>query len=221
LLDDVDPDFVESLAIALAWNYDQLFEELSQLDALSEEYREEEFNKRRTDCAVHALASSAKKYGIPFDYVKRTCNGQHKLLVKAGRVIIFQEPISHIEARPSISEYKVKLAEVCCFVRQLELDLGDLPHRITDWSGGVLAVLLHGVTGPRFTRAHKALGSAMFGIPDASYQQWVMRADLHSIAMNGRDAFRGSATRDEPSNVTQTDEVIVTPKKKSTRRNTA
>ncbi len=105
---------------------------------------------------------------------------------QASRVILIQECMLTLEDRPSATDYKRQLADIHGFVRQLELDLGDQPNRIRDWSGCILAVLLHAPAGRKFTREHKSLGNIMLGVPDAAYQQWILRLDLHGIAMYGR-----------------------------------
>jgi hypothetical protein len=56
----------------------------------------------------------------------------------------------------------------------------------------------------------------MLGIPDAAYQQWVVRFDLHDIAMFGR----GHVDRDDHvatkvREPIQEDRVIVTPKRRN------
>jgi hypothetical protein len=140
------------------------------------------------------------------------CNGQHKLLVKAGRVILIQEPILTLEAHPSAADYKMQLADMHGFVRQLELDLGDRPHRILDWSGCVLGVLLHGPAGRKFDRSQKSLGTVMLAVPDAGYSRWILRLNLHSIAMFGRSV---PTKEDHQENLVQGDNVVVTSKKRN------
>jgi hypothetical protein len=137
-------------------------------------------------------------------------------LVKAGRVILIQEPILTLEDHPRAADYKVKLAGVHGLVCQSELDLGDRRRRVQDWSGCVLGVLLHGTVGKEFTQRDRMLGSLMFGITDASYDQWVLRVDLHQIALYGRGADPLlqpfiPPEADEPS---QPDNVRVTLKRK-------
>jgi hypothetical protein len=213
ILRDLDPDFVESVAVELGWEYNSLYEKLADDPSLMDCYREEEFNKRRSDCAMRAMARAAKQHGVPYEFHRLACNGQHKLLVKAGRMILIQECILTLGDEPSTSDYKLQLADIHGFVRQLELDLGDQPSRILDWSGCLLGVLLHGASGRRFNREQKSLGSAMLAVPDASYSQWVLRLDLHSIAMFGRNAPKD----DNGSDIAQDDEVIVTSKRRNSK----
>lgn len=210
MLHDLDPDFIEAISLAAAWEYNSLYEWLHDQPALIDDYREEEFNRQRPDCAVRALAGAAKRYGVPYEFRKLDCNGQRKLLVKAGRVLLIQEPIASIQDQPTVAEYKRQLADVHGFVRQLELELGDQPHRIRDWSGCVLGVLLHGPTGKKFSREQKSLGTIMLAVPNAEYDQWVLRLDLHTIAMFGRSSV---ATERADSDV-QEDNVVVTAKKR-------
>jgi hypothetical protein len=214
---DLDPDFVESVAIALAWNYRILFDRLSESYSLGSGYLNEIFNKSRGDCAVRALEQAARQHGVPFEFKRLEGNGQSKLLVKAGRLIIIQETIDSLTDHPDIADYKLALADLHGFVQQLELDLGDQPRRIRDWSGCVLGVLLHGAAGYKFTTAHKTLGSVMLGIPDAAYRQWIVRLDFHEIAMFGR----GHSHQDDSAGlrterIMQEDKVLVTPKKRNT-----
>lgn len=218
VLHDLDPEFVETALIALAWEYDDLFTRLVGDGGLDDGYREEEFNERRGDCAVRALVRAARRHGVPFEFRRLDCNGQSKLLLKAGRVILIQEPIRSLSDHPAVADYKRDLADLHGFVRQLEFDFGDQPHRIRDWSGCVLAVLLHGSVGEKFTADHKVLGHAMLGIPDAAYQQWVLRLDLHTIAMFGTGSPERRSTQ---SNAVQTDNVVVTPKKRNASKDTA
>jgi len=211
MLRDLDPDFVEKIAVGLGWRYNALYEELAADETLDDYSREEHFNRRRAECARRALASAAQQHGVPYEHRRLSCNGQTKLLVKAGRVILIHEPICSIDDHPAIADYKRELSDVHGFVRQLELDLGDQPNRIRDWSGCVLGVVLHGAAGPGFDRRHKSLGRTMLAVPDADYTHWVMRVDLQKIAMFGR-----AVPRDEPNKrPTQEDQVVVTPKRRN------
>jgi hypothetical protein len=211
LCQDLDPEFIETISLNAAWEYSALYERLADDPNLVDDYREEEFLKRRGDCAVRALARAASQHGVPAEFRRLECNGQRKLLVKASRVLIIQEPILSLSAQPSAADYKRQLADLHGFVRQLELDLGDQPHRVRDWSGCVLAALLHGPAGRSFNREDKALGSIMLGVPDADYQQWVLRIDLHTIAMFGRNA---APQTEADESVAQPDNVVVTPRKR-------
>ncbi|MCP3460653.1 hypothetical protein [Bradyrhizobium sp. CCGUVB23] len=214
VLRDLDPDYVEKIVVELGWQYDELYEELADDSTQFDHSREEEFNRRRADCAKRAIARACQQHGIPFEYHRLACNGQHKLLAKAGRVILIQEPIQTLDDHPAVADYKVELSDVHGFVRQLELDLGDQPGRIRDWSGCVLAVLLHGAAGPKFNRDHKSLGRAMLAVPDAAYSHWVTRLDLQTIARFGR-GLPNADDRDIQS--TQEDQVVVTPKRRNDR----
>lgn len=205
---DLDADFIKSLSIAVAWEYSQLYDSLADDEALTDDFRLEEFARRRTSCVVRTVARVAKAFGIPFDFRRLECNGQSKILVKAGRVVLIQEPIVMLEDGPRASEYKIELAESHGLIRQLELDLGDQPHRIRDWSGCILAVLLHGASGRHFTRDHRTLGSLMLGVPDAGYNYWVMRLDLMRVAMFGFEDL--SDEEPSESHSTQRDEVHIT-----------
>jgi hypothetical protein len=212
ILRDLDPDFIEKIAVGLGWEYSSLYEELAADPALMDYCREEQFNKRRGDCARRAIARACQQHGIPFEFRRLHYNGQNKLLAKAGRLVLIQEPILTLDDHPATADYKVELADLHGFVRQLELDLGDQPNRIRDWSGCLLGVILHGAAGPKFDREHKSLGRAMLAIPDAAYSHWIMRIDLQSIAMFGRELPAGDDLDDL---ATQEDQVLVTPKRRN------
>ena len=147
---------------------------------------------------------------------------QAKLHAKVGRVILIQQPMVSLSDHPRTSDYKVGLAESNSLTLQYELDLGDQPHRIRERSGCILGVLLHGCSGPRFIREHKGLGGLMLGVPDAAYESWILRLDLHRIAMFGLDdvpAAGCSAASPGPSDpAVQTDDVQVTLKRKGRAR---
>jgi hypothetical protein len=185
LRDDLDPEFIKSLSIAIGWEYAEGYRLLAADGFLSEALKNEEFAKRRGGFAIRALAKSAAKHGIPYNFRRLDCNGQDKILVKAGRVIVIQESILTTADHPHIADYKRELADIHALVRQLELELRDQPRRITDWSGSILAALLHAPTGPNFTEEHRSLGALMLAVPDAAYRNWVLRLDLHRIAMYG------------------------------------
>ena len=148
------------------------------------------------------------QHGVPFEFVRLECDGQVKLLVKAGRVILLPESITALNEPPQASDYKVALASVHGLISQLELALNDEhQRRIRDWSGCVLGAILHGASGPEFTRQHRALGSLMLGVTDDVYSQWMLRLDLHRVAMWGRDAIPEPVTpaqRPEPDEVSLT-----------------
>jgi hypothetical protein len=157
---------------------------------------------------------AARVHRVPFDVMRLESNGQNKLLLKAGRVILIQESVLTLDDEPKVADYKLELAEVHGLVRQLSLELGDQSHRIRDWSGCVLGVLLHGPAGPKFTQRHKILGSLMIGVPDVAYSQWLIRLDLHRLAMLGRTGIPAA----QVENALQPDNVNVTRKKRNARR---
>ena len=215
--DDLDPDFVESLSIAIPWVYRALYDDLAANPSLSDFCREDFFHRQRGDRVAGALSRVAHQHGVPFEYRRLSCNGQNKLLIKSGRVVLIQEAVKFFDDRPQIADYKKELADLHGFVRQLELDLGDLPLRIRDWTGCIFAVLLHGAAGPKFTREQKSLGNMMLAVPDADYQQWIHRFDLKEIALFGRKLATDDNAKFSYGN--QADNVIVQPKKKNSVRN--
>jgi hypothetical protein len=214
---DIDPDFIKSFSISMGWTYSDLYEELAELGSTGEQYGLEEFARRRSGCAVRALVTAARQHGVPHEFKYLSCNGQRKLIVRVGRVVLIQEPILTLEDEPRVSEYKRELAESHGLVRQLELELGDRPVKNQDWSGCVLGVILHGAAGPRFTREHRALGALMLAIPDATYSNWILRLDLHSMAVNGHSFDIDDRDNTE---LCQPDKVHVTLKRRNTDRET-
>ncbi len=215
-LRDIDPEFVLSFAKDLAWRYSQLYDELKHDDTLSLEYKKEVFARRRVECAVRSLSYAAKMHGVPYEFRKLTCNGQRKILLKMGRVVLIQEAMRFPTDAPRASDYKRELADAYGLIRQLELDLGDQPHKIRDWGGEVLGVVLHGAAGLNFTREDRELGFLLLGVPDAAYSQWVIRLDFHEIAMWGAEAGYDVSA---PQADAQADNVQVTLKTNRTTKN--
>ncbi len=214
--DDLSSDFLSSLSQDLAWRYVEEFEKWQAQPNLTDELRNEIFLKQRGLCAVRAMSRSASRHGIPYEFRRLSCNGQEKLLVKCGRVILIQQPILSHWAAPDPADYKRQLADLHGFVRQLELDLGDQPGRIRDWSGCVLGVILHGPAGLKFNIQHKQLGNLLLGVPDADFSGWVMRLDLHEIALYGRSSAQPAATKIPDSR--QPDNVVITPRRRATKK---
>lgn len=207
---DLDREFVESLSTTIAWEYSRLYDALATDTSLPEDYKRELFARRRGEAATKAMADSATRLGVPFDFRRLECNGQEKILVKAGRVILIQETMNSLYDSPQPAEYKRQLANSHAVIRQLELDLGDQPNRITDWSGSVLGVVLHGCRGSRFNRDERSLGGLMLGVPDDRYTHWAIRVDLLDLALFGSEAPQPEAHIDQH----QQDEVNVTLKRK-------
>ncbi len=217
-LRDIDPEFLQSSAVGIVWEYQRLFEELAQDGSLTADFKREEFIRRRGSCAVRALCVAAKSHGVPYDFITLPSNGQQKLVVKTGRVLIIQEAIGTLSDELRSSGYKRQLADAHGVVRQLELDLGDVPGRILDWGGSTLAVFLHGAYGVDFNGGELDFGYLMLGVPDAAYTHWVMRLDLHEVAMYGLswpDVDVGEAQGGPDS---QPDKVIVTLKSQKTKK---
>lgn len=137
-----------------------------------------------------------------------------------GRIILIQETFSDSTGGPQTAEYKKRLADTHCLIRQLELDFGDQPKRILDWSGSVVAVLLHGADLLRLHLGTKPFGGLMLGVPNEKYDSWMLRLDLTKLAIHGADADtpQGEEILREKQPPTQEDAVRVTlrRKKKST-----
>lgn len=185
---DVDPDFLATVAKNLGWEYPLLFEEIASDSLIPLEMKPEAYAKRRSDCATKALVAACEKHGVPYELRRLACNGQRKLLVKIGRVVIIQEPMLERDEEPRASDFKRELVAATGFVEQYELDFGGHPQRIRDWTGSVVTVLLHAPAGPKFTLEHRSLGAIMLGLPNDRYDDWLMRLDLHRIALFGFDA---------------------------------
>src|SRR5207248_8382380 len=121
----------------------------------------EEFSSRRGGCATRALASACQKHGVPYDFRRLPCNGQNKIIVKIGRIVLIHEPMITLTDHPRLADYKRELAESHAILRQPEFDLGDMPGRILDLPVCSLGVVLHGAAGAWFTREHQGLGGLM------------------------------------------------------------
>ncbi|MGO6812890.1 hypothetical protein ACCS61_36035 [Rhizobium ruizarguesonis] len=183
---ELSPSFVESATNFSAWEYRQLYDRLAEDPLLSPDQRYYEFARGRSTAISKALIRAARKHDVPYDIKRLACNGQGKLLVKAGRVILMQEPMDSLYGdRPRVAAYKQEISRYAGVITQLELDLGDRPRQLLDWSDGILAVLLHGSCGARFGERECELGALMLGVPDAAYENWVVRLDLHDLAMFG------------------------------------
>ncbi len=219
---DVDPDFMRSFAVQLAWGYRNLFREIRELDGLTDDYRNELFNSRRGDIATQVFAAAAKQHGVTFDFLRLSCNGQRKPVAKCGRLVLILEAVSYYNEYPQVADYKISLSDMHSYMRQLELDLGDQPKRIRDWSGTALGVLLHGPSGARFSQESKGLGILTLGMPDAAYRQWVSRIDLRKTAMYG-DGYKDNSkpTHSATSEAVQADNVIVKTKRNNRNKDVA
>jgi hypothetical protein len=218
VLGDLDPEFIKSLSTRLYWEYDLLYDSLSEHLGVPGTVLNEEFCSRRSNCATKALVSACRTHGVPYDFRRLPCNGQNKIMVKVGRLVLIQEPMATRSDHPRLADYKRELSESYGILRQPEFDLGDLPGRILDLSGCILGVVLHGAAGPWFTREHKALGGLILGIPDTAYEHWVHRFDLLQIARFGREEpIEEPQPAGEPS---QEDRVNVTPKNRNAAKRT-
>ncbi|MCJ2125713.1 hypothetical protein [Methylobacterium sp. J-077] len=217
---DLDPAFVETVATRLPWDYEALDQELVRDPLLDEDQRHEEFGKRRGACAVRALLHACERHGVPFERLRLECNGQIKLLVRMGRIILMQEPIDAFGDPPKIADYKLALAETSCAVRQLEFDFGDGRCRSADWSGCILAVLLHKHAGSTYTSEGRRFGGLTLAIPDAAYSYWTRRFDLSEIAMHGRRGAGWLTGEPDPEPPPQPDNAYPTIRKKNANRAT-
>lgn len=205
---ELEPSFVESAANFAAWEYRHLYDRLAGDAFLTNDQRQYEFARGRSTALSKALVGAAQKHEVPYDIKRLACNGQGKLLVKAGRVILMQEPmVSLYGDKPKVAAYKQEISSYAGIITQLELDLGILPPQLLDWSDGILAVLLHGACGARFGERECELGSLMLAIPDARYENWVVRLDLHDLALFG--GTRTEFGQSHFDNGIQEDRVIV------------
>lgn len=217
LAHDLDADFVKMAAIELGWQYADSFNRLSSFAQHMPGLGEEEFSRQRGLIATAALTQVAKTFNVPYEMKRLVCNGQHKLIVKMGRLVIIQEPILAIGECPKIADYKQELARAYGGMQQLELDLGDRPFHLTDISNSMLCVLLHGSAGPKFNETDKRLGSLMLAVPDNQYSSWLMRIDLQKVAQLGVVQDGNDAKKP----YIQEDRVVVTPKRKQASRDSS
>ena len=216
VLKDLDPEFIETALTRLPWEYERIYDELSRDRHLDFDGRMEEYNRRRGLCAVEALIYSCDRHKVPYEYFRLDCNGQRKLLVRMGRLIIIQEPAEFFGGAPKFANYKLQLASTRYSAQQLEFDFKDGFSRNREWSDCVLGVLIHKPAGPNFSKSHKAFGGATLAIPDAGYTHWTRRFDLEEIAMHGRKGAKWLVDDfAEKRDVDQVDEVFVSPKKKN------
>lgn len=214
---DIDPEFLYTVCRECGWAYPLLFDQILTDPQITPERRDEEFMRRRNGAIMSALARAAEKHGVPYDFRRLPCNGQRKLVMRAGRVTLIQESISKIGSPPSLSEYKVGLASTYGVLQQLELDLRDVPNRNLEFGGDVMGVILHGAAGTRFTRDGRALGSLMLAVPDADYRNWVARYDLHDLAMFGSSTASAEAEDTNKTETQQQDKVHVRVRNRSDR----
>ncbi|MCK7612329.1 hypothetical protein [Roseibium sediminicola] len=187
LVQSTDPDFLAEVAVELAWMYNDTFHEVDAGNFSCLHRKNEEFGRRRSFAAEKSILRACEANNIPYKYERLECNGQRKLIVKTRNGILIQEPILTLDQKPHPSEYKKSLAESRSIIRQLELDLNlpDRPYRTLDWSGEILAVLLHAPRGPRFDEESKELGGLMLAVPNQDYSNWIVRIDIHQIAEFG------------------------------------
>ncbi|WP_186395736.1 hypothetical protein [Stappia sp. TSB10GB4] len=218
---DIDPDFLASVGKNLAWEYPSLFERINKDPAIPEELKAEIYSKQRAYCAVKSLLFACKIHGVPYEFRTLSCNGQKKLLVKIGRIVVIQEPMLEVLEPPRTSNYKRQLVSATGFVQQIEMDFGDSYRRIIDWSGSLVAVLLHAPAGPKFTLEDRSLGAFMLGVPNESYTGWLMRLDLHRVAVFGFDAMTDGVVepRATEAPVVQKDNVVVKVRRREIKRN--
>jgi len=204
-LRDVNMNFLQSICVAAPWQYSELSKSLMARDDLSACEKHERFIWQRADCMNKALKICAKQHGIPHEMKRLPCNGQHKLLMKSGRVVIIQDTLQETGQRPKVADFKEQLASSMGVIQQLELDLGDRPGRILDWQDSTLAVLLHGLSGSMHHQDGISLGGMYLAIPDNGFQNWLLRFELSDVAYNGfnskPDDTNADMTTAQPDNV--------------------
>lgn len=196
---DLNTDWAHTVVTAAAWAYPRLYDEIKANPLIPDHLKDDEFGRRRGPAIVQCMIAACEKHQVPWDRRRLPANGQQKLLIKAGRLTIIQEPILTLGDAPRASEYKRSLAQHRGATAQLELPLGDRPERLLDFSQGLMAVVLHGPTGTSFRKDHRELGAMMLAVPNAEYTGWVKRFDLHDLAMFGSV----SAEREDQSAVAE------------------
>lgn len=212
---DLDQDLLRTIATQAAWQYRTLADQIAADETIPEFAKMEEFARRRGPAIAKCMIDACERFGVPFDTKRLQCNGQRKLVVKAGRLILIQEPILTLGDAPRIADYKRQMARSVGAVAQLELPLGDRLERMIDFSQGQLVVLLHGMSGTRFNEEQTSLGALMLAVPNAEYTNWVHRFDLHNLAMFGT-AEQPSVPKDTDDNggADQPDRVQVRPRRR-------
>ncbi len=200
LASDVDPKFFRALSVAITWAYQQLFEQLNENEYLDLNRRKLEFGKQRSAAVEEAIIRVCRDHGVPYEWKRLDYNGQSKLVVLCGRVLMIHEAVQLGVKGPYAADYKRSLAGTYNMTRQLELDLGDIPGKVCDWSGDVLATLLHGFAGSLWTHEQRALGSLRVAVADGSYDSWLVNQDVTELAVEGR---RNSSIGDRDKQVQQ------------------
>ena len=210
LVRELPAGFVRQLAIDIGWGYADLTDEMiKQAAYVDADFLHRRYSERRNDVVIDALVRACVSYEVPYEFRHIPGNAQKKLLISAGRLLILQEPMNQrFGEAPRASDYKRALARTFAYVQQLELPLGDVPRRITDWSGRTFGVLLHGSAGKHFSSGDMQLGALALAVPDGAYSRWETRVDLWSAGVLG-----GSVVEtDEPAStdaVKQQDNVEV------------
>lgn len=184
LRDDFGAELLEQISVRMRHEYEKL-RERAEKETLPPAVAETRFLMDRSRAAENAISVAMEVAGLPCGFRRLPCNGQQKLLAKIGRVLLIQEPLSAVGARPQAAEYKRQLARVHSAARQLELDLGDRPHQNVDWSGDVLAVLLHGHGRLPSDGGRLGLASLRLAVPDADYRNWIVNLPLERISVWG------------------------------------
>lgn len=186
LASDIDPDFLRSISIAIGWAYHENFNSVERQGGLTLGRKRQEYGRRRQSVVEDAITRVCLDKKVPYDWRRLDCNGQEKLIIKCGRVLLIHEAIVIGRKGPIVADYKAQLAGTYNVTRQLELDLGDLPGRIHDWSGDVVATILHGHVGDRFDAEHRGLGALRIAVADGSYDSWIIDVRLTELALQGR-----------------------------------
>ncbi|GGD40869.1 hypothetical protein [Aureimonas glaciei] len=212
---DLDQDLLRMIATRAPWQYRQLADQIAEDDLIPEYGKMEEFARRRGPAIASCIIDACERFGVPYDTRRLPCNGQRKLVVKAGRLIMIQEPILTLGDAPRIADYKRQMARSLGAVSQLELPLGDRLVRMIDFSQGQLVVLLHGMSGMRFNEEQTNLGALMLAVPNAEYTNWVHRFDLHNLAMFGTaEPPVGPEDKNDDEGTGQPDRVQVRPRRR-------
>ncbi len=188
LASDVDPNFFRALSVAITWAYQDLYEWIDDAGYVDVGRKKQDFGLQRSIAVESAIIRVCKEHGVPFEWKRLECNGQSKLMVLCGRVILIHEAMKLGVKGPYVADYKRSLSSTYNVTRQLELDLGDIPGKVNDWSGEVLATLLHGHAGSLFTKEQRALGVLRVAVADGSYDSWVVNQDITEFAVEGRGA---------------------------------
>jgi len=203
LAEDLPIALRKKFSIRVAWALADLGDEISSSPIHNQDWKYEQFVRQRLHAVEMAVANVCQDEGTPFTFDRLKSNGQRKLLVKSGRVVLLLEAMKRNLHHPETADYKRELASSRNASRQLILPFPEWDHKVADMSGEVLATLLYGTTGSPFYDHKMGLNRLQLAVPDANYNNWVIKEDLTDLALEGRIAsVEFKVERDHASSIT-------------------